>query len=325
MIKQHVYFRPFLIVALAACSVGAANLPSDKSPGHMLPPVNELGQCYAQVFVPPAFEESVVQEAVSEGAERIEKLPAKYEMEERTVMIKEPSDRIEVVPAVYDWLEERVLIQPAVERLEITPALYETVTEKIVDVPGHSVWKKGTGPLQRLDHATGDIVCLVEVPTTYKTVAKRVLKEAASTRTVKIPAQYKILKKRVLITPASTRKVMVPGEYKTIQVKKLVEPARFKRVVEPPQYREVTKQVKVKNGRIEWQPVLCETNVSPGIIRSIQQALKKANYNPGPADGVLGAQTVTAVESYQQDRGLPVGSLTLQTIELLGVPLGDLK
>ena len=325
MTKRHVYYRPALIVALAACSVGAASLPGDKSPKQMLPPVDQTGQCYAQVFVPPTFEKSVVQQAVSDGIERIEKIPAKYEMEERTVLVKDPYERIEVVPAVYDWIEEKVMVQPATERFEVVPAVYETITEKVVDVPAHSVWKKGTGPLQRLDHATGDIVCLVQVPTTYKTVQKRVLKQPATTRTVKIPAQYKILKKRVLITPESTRKVMVPGEYKTVKVKKLVEPARFTHIVEPPKYREITKQVKVKNGRLEWQPVLCQTNMSPAIIRSIQEALKQANFNPGPVDGVLGSKTIAAVESYQKERGLPVGSLTLQTIKSLGVTLSSVE
>ncbi|MDH3604443.1 MAG: peptidoglycan-binding protein [Candidatus Tectomicrobia bacterium] len=319
MPKRRMYVRPFLIVALAACSVGAAGLQGQKPTTELPPPANKLGECYAQVFVPPAFEETVMREVVREEAERIEKTPAKYAMAASSVLIKEPSERLEVIPAVYDWVEERILVQPASERIEVLPPVYDTVTEKIVDTPGHSVWKKGAGPLQRLDHATGDIVCLVDVPTTYKTVQKRILKQAASTRTVQVPAQYRIVKKRILIKPASTRKVMVPGEYKSMQVKQLVEPARFKRIVEPAQYREVNKRVKVKDGRVEWQPVLCKTNVSENIIRSIQQALKQANHNPGPVDGVLGARTVTAIEAYQQDRGLPVGNLTLQTLQSLGV------
>jgi hypothetical protein len=308
-----------LIIALAACSVGAAGLHGQPSTPELPPPANRLGECYAQVFVPPAFEETVMREVVREESERIEKIPAKYELAENQVLIKEPGERLEVIPAVYDWVEERILVQPASERIEVIPPVYETVTEKVVDTPGHSVWKKGSGPLQRLDHATGDIVCLVEVPTTYKTVQRRILKQPASTRAVQIPAQYRIVKKHIMITPASTRKVMVPGEYKTMQVKQLIEPARFKRIVEPVEYREIKKRVKAKDGRVEWQPVLCQTNVSPTIIRSFLQALKQANYNPGPVDGVLGVRTAAAIEAYQQDRDLPVGNLTLQTLESQGV------
>jgi peptidoglycan hydrolase-like protein with peptidoglycan-binding domain len=116
---------------------------------------------------------------------------------------------------------------------------------------------------------------------------------------------------------------MVPGEYKTMQVKTLVEPARFKRIVEPAQYREIKKRTKMTDGRVEWQPVLCKTNMSPTIIRSLQQALKQANYSPGPVDGMLGARTATAIEAYQQAQGLPVGNLTLQTLKSLGVAVGN--
>ncbi len=270
------------------------------------------------------FKTEIQRELIKDATEQIEKVLAKYEFIEQTIMVKEPSERLEVVPATYEWIEERVLIQPETERIEIVPPVYETIQERVVETPTHSVWKKGSGPFQRMDHATGDIVCLVEVPPTYKTLEKRVLKTPATTRTVKIPAQYRTVKKRVLKTPARTQTVKVPGEYTTIKVKKMVAPAYLKRVTIPAQYHEVNKQVKMRNGKIEWRPVLCQTNVTQDIVRSLQDALKTASFDPGPIDGVLGRQTLAAVESYQQAKGLPVGNLTLETLESLGLPIGDL-
>ncbi len=316
--------RPFFIAALAAASIGAASYHGQQVLTQLLPPSNKLGECYAQVFVPPVFEANVKRELIKEGTERIEKVPAKYEFVEQTIMVKEPSERIEIIPATYEWVEERVLIQPETERIEVVPAVYETVQEQVVETPAHSVWKKGAGPFQRMDHATGDIVCLVEVPPKYKTLEKQILKTPAETRTVTIPAQYRTIKKRVLRTPARTRTVKVPGEYQTLKVKKMIAPAYLKRVTIPAQYREMSKQVKVRNGKMEWRPVLCQTNVTPDIVRSLQTALKTANFDPGPIDGVLGRQTLAAVESYQQAKGLPVGNLTLETLETLGLPIGDL-
>jgi hypothetical protein len=185
------------------------------------------------------------------------------------------------------------------------------------------VWKKGAGPFQRMSHATGDIVCLVEVPPTYKTLEKRVLKTPAATHTIQIPAQYRTIKKRVLRTPARTRTVQVPGEYDTIRVKKMIAPAYLKRMTIPAQYDAVNKQVKVRNGKMEWRPVLCQTNVTPDIVRALQKALKTANFDPGPIDGVLGRQTLVAMESYQQANGLPVGGLTLETLETLRLSTSD--
>ena len=55
-------------------------------------------------------------------------------------------------------------MKAASTRLETVPAQYETVTEEVLVRPAYTTWKKGTGPIQRIDQATGEIMCLVEVP-----------------------------------------------------------------------------------------------------------------------------------------------------------------
>ena len=81
------------------------------------------------------------------------------------------------------------------------------------------------------------------------------------------------------------------------------------------------KTEKVADGRVEWRSVLCETNTSPGVIRRLQTALRGAGYDPGPIDGVLGGGTMAAVRSYQQDKNLSTGGLTIETMNSLGVAL----
>jgi len=73
------------------------------------------------------------------------------------------------------------------------------------------------------------------------------------------------------------------------------------------------------DGRVEWRPVLCKTNTTPDIVARIQTALDKAGHNPGPIDGVIGGQTLTAVRSYQKTKGLPTGGITIGTLKSLGV------
>jgi len=41
-------------------------------------------------------------------------------------------------------------------------------------------------------------MCLVEIPATYKTISKQVLKTPASTRSRDIPAEYRTVQKRVV-------------------------------------------------------------------------------------------------------------------------------
>jgi hypothetical protein len=59
--------------------------------------------------------------------------------------------------------------------------------------------------------------------------------------------------------------------------------------------------------------------VTPAIMRKVQQALVNAGFNPGPVDGVSGAKTVNAIESFQKQKGIPAGKITKKTLRALGV------
>jgi len=58
---------------------------------------------------------------------------------------------------------------------------------------------------------------------------------------------------------------------------------------------------------------------TPNLIRQVQQALAKAGYKPGSADGVSGPRTLAALKSFQQDNNLASGKLTKETLRALGV------
>ncbi len=287
----------------------------------LLPPNAKPGECYAKVFVPPSYKEETEQVLVKEAYEKIEIIPAQYEWVEEKVLVKEASEKIEVIPAEYETVEEKVMVKPASEKLEVVPAEFATVEERVMDQPAHVIWKPGRGLIERVDYATGEIMCLVEVPATFKTIKKQVVKTPVTVKKTEVPAEYVTIKKRVVKTPATTRKVEIPAEYKTVKVQKLVTPAQEKRIPVPAEYQTITKRIKVSEGRMEWQAVLCETNVTPEIVKNIQSALLNAGYNPGQIDGALGVATMSAVESFQKDKGLPVGNLTMETLRALGVQL----
>lgn len=154
-------------------------------------------------------------------------LPAKYEKVNESVLISEASEVVKIVPAKYRWVEKQVLVKEESSRIEQVPAKYKTVTEKVVDVPAHTIWKKGTGPIQKINEATGEIMCLVDIPTTYKTLSKRVLVTPASTRTVAIPAVYKTVKVQELISESKEVRTSVPAKYKDVTVTNQVASVGF--------------------------------------------------------------------------------------------------
>jgi hypothetical protein len=252
---------------------GEAAKPMVMERAELLPPNAKPGECYARVLVPPRYKTETVRVLTREASERVETIPARYEEVEERVLIREASKRFEEVPAEYGWAEEKVVVEEA-----------------------HTVWQKGRGLIEKVDNATGEIMCLVEVPASYKTV-----------------------RKQVVVKPATVREVQIPAEYQTVKVTKMVSPPQEKRTAIPAEYETVSRTQKTSDGYMEWKRVLCETNITSDTVSKIQDALIKAGHDPGPVDGMLGPQTQSAIRSYQKSKGLAEGDLTYETIESLGV------
>lgn len=287
----------------------------------MLPTNARPGECYARVYTPPQFRtvtDTVLKKAASE---RIEVIPERYDWSDETVMVKPASERIvEVVPAEYRWEEEKIMVKPASEKIDEVPATYRTVTEQQLVKPAATVWKRGRGPIEKIDNQTGEIMCLVEEPAEYRTVTRTEIETPATTRRITIPAEYQTVRRQVLVKEAEVRREQVPAQYQTVRAKKLIEPAREQRIPIPAEYQTISRQEKVADGRMEWRLVLCETNATPETVEALQRALLSAGFSPGKIDGRLGPGTANAVTLYQKANGLPEGGITLDVLERLGVP-----
>lgn len=287
----------------------------------LLPPDAKPGHCYARVLTPARYQSVQKRVLVNEPTERVEVIPARYEWTEQRVLVKEETVQAKLIPARHDWRTEQVLVKEASEELVEVPATYETVTEQVLVKPAYTTWKKGRGPIERIDNTTGEIMCLVNVPAEYKTVSRQVQVTPARTEKRVIPAEYKTLKRLVMVEEPRMTTVTIPAEYKIVKVKKLATPAQEKRHAIPAVYSTVTEQTKVADSRLEWRSILCETNTTPGVVRRIQAALDEKGYNPGPIDGVIGQETMSALKQYQRDSRLAEGQLTIKTLDSLGVSL----
>ncbi|NRA65484.1 MAG: hypothetical protein HRU19_13435 [Pseudobacteriovorax sp.] len=60
-------------------------------------------------------------------------------------------------------------MKPETTRLVNVSAKYETVKERVIDVPEHTVWKKGKSPYATESEvdASGDILCKVKFPRVF--------------------------------------------------------------------------------------------------------------------------------------------------------------
>ena len=63
------------------------------------------------------------------------------------------------------------------------------------------------------------------------------------------------------------------------------------------------------------------SHIDKQTVRQAQIRLRDLGYDPGPADGIMGRQTIAALKQFQRDRDLPVtGRLDKQTQQQLDKP-----
>jgi murein L,D-transpeptidase YcbB/YkuD len=274
-------------------------------------------------MLPAEFRKEPAQQMVRPAGERLEYRQAVYEDAEERVLIKPASKQVTVVPAQYAEAQERVLVREAYRREIEVPALYNTSYERVMDKPARDVWKPGRGTIEKVDPATGEILCLVHEEAVYRTVARKELFRAASKRYEDVPAQYATVRKTVLKTPESVQEVEVPAEYQTIKVRRLVKQPEAVKVPVPAVYATFNKQVMVRPERAEWVQVLCIDNSSPAKIQEVKRALNKRGASPQlRVDGQLDAQLTDSVRAFQQKSGLnSTGLMTADTLAKLGVTL----
>ena len=193
-----------------------------------------------------------------------------------------------LTPEAVERVTERVIDTKARVEVRTIPAQFETVQERVLVREGTTVYKS--------------------VPAVFKTVAEEIEIEPGLTKTVM---------KQVLVEPARVIEDVIEPQYDVIDVQKLIAPAREERIEIPATYKTVERDI-ARGGTAAWVPILCETNASPSKIVEIQTALAQAGH-PLDIDGKFGPQTFAAMKAYQLEQGLPVGVLTVSTVERLGV------
>lgn len=225
--------------------------------------------------------------------------PDQYEIKEEMVIEKPASVKIENIPAVYKTVYDTVIVKPATQKTVTTPAKYETVVEDKVVTPATQKWVKGVADKNCLSDNPKDceVWCLKEVPAVYQKVSRKVETVAATSTIVPVPAVVKVTPRKVLVEAARQNKIDIPATYKSVMRKVLVK----------------------KGGFQEWKEVLCEQDLSEKKILAIQIALQREGYNVGELDNQMGAKTKQALIQFQQDKGLPVGNLNVETMKALGV------
>lgn len=287
----------------------------------LLPPNAKPGECYARAYIPSTESVETRRFLSKEATEKLQIVPAVYEWVDETVEVATEAAKLEIIPAKYENRTTTIVVEPEKTRRRIEPAVYETVVERIKVRDAYTTWKKGAGPIQRYDDATGEIMCLVTVPAEFKERKKQVIKTPPRVVTETIPAKTKTVTVRTMVERPRTVTKVIPAKSQTVKVHKLVNPASVRRVKIPAVYENYSEVVAGKAGGMEWRPILCETNASKELVTDLQVKLQKLGHYPGPIDGIIGRNTMAGVRIYQKAKGLATGEITLETLKSLGVKM----
>lgn len=285
----------------------------------LLPPNPKTGECYARVLIPAEYKETKKRRLKKEASFKLKAHHPTYKWDEKRILVTGESEVAKLIPAKYEWRTEKIMVKPAHTHLKVIPAKYEWKTDKTLTKPAYTMWKKGRGPIEKINNSTGEIMCLIEVPAVYKTVKTRILVNPEHTIKEPHAAVYRTVKSKVMVAEPKIVKTKIPAVYKTVKVKVIDQVAIVDKIEIPAVYENVTERSKVSDGYLEWRTILCETNTNADVIRHLQTALRDTGYNPGPIDGVIGVKTMAAVKAYQRANHLAVGQLTLETLRGLKV------
>jgi len=309
----------FKIVSIIAASLLVMAFANNKDINGKLPHNPQAGECYTRVMVPPVYETSKETVMVSPESKILKTIPAKYAYVDKEVVVRDSYEKTVVIPAKYKIVNEKVVVKEEERVLQTIPTVYKTVKQKILVKPETYGWRKGSGPIQKVDNSTGEILCYTKIPAVYKTVSERVVVKEASVREQVIPARYKNVDKRVLVAPEKIIKKVVPRQTKVVSARKLIHPAKTVDVVVHPKFKTVNKKILTRAAFSEWRPILCNTNASRSSVKKIQSKLKHYGYYKGPVDGLYGKLTSASVSNFQKKNNLASGGLTKETLNKLKV------
>ena len=312
-------------------------------------------------------------------------IPTKYKNVTTKILSAEASERYVVTPAIYKTVTKKIVTDNTTEKLIPSMAKYKKVKAKVEIEPARTEWRKTVCRNRGCNQS--EVICLVEVPVTYKTITKRIVLEpsvkkvvsikpkvkrfnvqemvtpptqkkivvpakyqtvvqrklvakskhywtdasqrGASTRyrsecdkicLVETPPKYKQVAKQVVVTPASIKKIKTPPIYKTVKVKKIEKKASFKKVVIPAEYITIQTERERTKGFAKWMPMVCESMMTPKLIRKIQRALAFQGFYHGVINGQMSFELKKAVRAYQRAKGLSVtNKISIETMKSLDI------
>ncbi|MDI7774115.1 peptidoglycan-binding domain-containing protein [Asticcacaulis sp. EMRT-3] len=269
-------------------------------------------------LVPAVTHTEMVTEVITPASEHDERIPAQYETRTEHVMVKAARREWTRAPGIPTGA---ALVTPD----DHQPVAYSR--DGTLQWPGKDGYDSQSVPVdgQTADYlaqgSAQDIWCLNQTQGEYADRRTRVEVSPESVRHVVVPAVTRQVEHVVVDVPEHQIEEVVPAVVEHRQVREVVTPEHTESYEVPAVYRDVDRQRVVGQPKTVWREVLCSKNATPQVVMAIQRALAARGYQPGAIDGHLGSQTVSAMQKFQADSGLPQGQVSVEAVQALGIDL----
>ena len=147
-------------------------------------------------------------------------IPAKYKNITSRILLAEASERYIVTPATYKTVTKKIITDSRTEKLIPSVAKYKKVKAKVEIEPARTEWRKTVCHNRGCNQS--EVICLVEVPVTYKKITKRIVLEPSVKKVVSIKPEVERFDTQEMVTPPTQKKIVVPAKYQTVVQRKLV-------------------------------------------------------------------------------------------------------
>jgi len=151
--------------------------------------------------------------------------PEKYINTTLKILFADASERVVVTPATYRTVVRKIVTDSTSVKLLPSGAVYKKVEDKVVIAPAKTEWKKTICGDKGCNQS--EVVCLTEVPTTYKTITKRVVLQPAVRKSMPVIPSVKSIKIEQMLSPARSERIAIPPKYMTINQRKKSEDSKY--------------------------------------------------------------------------------------------------
>ena len=141
------------------------------------------------------------------------------------ILACEARERIEIIPATYKTVVKKIVTDSTNRKLLPSVAIYKKVQDKIIVEPAKSEWKKTICGDKGCNQS--EVVCLIEVPATYKSITKRIVLQPAIKKSLSVSPKVKMIKIEEMVSPARSRSIVIPPKYTTINQRIKSESSRY--------------------------------------------------------------------------------------------------